>query len=260
MYYYLMEQPKTKYMIRTQEIIRDTLRDFGITGETVTVSPARTTEELVEMGLSKKYSTIVAVGSDKHINKIATYLQYSKCALGIIPISASMLIHQLIGTSDIKEACEILKYRKLKDVSLGLIEPNKYFITQIELQSFKPIETKITIMCTQTEGYYTTTPITELVVSRNLFVLLTDKTKGKGLFHSTLSWLSGKKKPDNEPSVLRGRRVKIETAEPHPITMDGEIVAKTPIVVSIRPRVLKVITKPARINEEIGKEKWKNKK
>jgi diacylglycerol kinase family enzyme len=245
-----MEQPKSKAIAKSQENIRTLLGVHGIAGEVVTVSPARTTQELVEMGFSKNYSTIVAVGSDRHINKISTYLKGKKIALGIIPIEASELIHQLIGTSDIKEACEILKYRKLKEINMGLIEPNKYFLTQAELQSPFSVDIKLTVINPGFNSYEVNTKITEAIISRNLYLFLTDKNIGNNFFEKTWAKIIGKKVEDKESSIIKGRKIKIETEEPFPITMDGEIVAKTPIVASLCTRALKVITKSVRIREE----------
>jgi len=250
MYYYILEQPKNKAISKTQEYLRDLLGLLGIAGEVVTVSPARSTDELVEMGLSKKYNTIVAVGSDRHINKIASQMINTKCVLGIIPINASSLINQLIGVSELKEAAEILKYRKLKEVNMGLIEPNRYFLTQAEIQSIKPIKTTITVIGTNFDSYSIETNITELIISRNIYVLLNDKSRGPGLIKGTWSWLTGKKVADIESSILRGKKIKIETSVQVPVIMDGEIIAKTPIVASLQTRVLKIITKPDRIVEE----------
>jgi diacylglycerol kinase family enzyme len=250
MYYYILEQPKSKAIAKIQENIRTLLGVYGIAGEIVTVSPARTTQELVEMGLNKNYTTIVAVGADKHINKISTFLKNKKAALGIIPIEASELIHQLIGTSDVKEACEILKYRKLKEINMGLIEPNKYFLTQAEIQSPVSIDIKLTVINPGFNSYEVKTKITEAIVSRNLYLFLTDKNIGNNFFEKYWAMIVGKKVEDKESSIIRGRKIKIETNEPFPITMDGEIIAKTPVVASLCMRALKVITKSVRIREE----------
>ena len=72
MYYYIMDSPKNISEKRTQEKIKNILGLLGITGETVTVTPARSIEELTNMGLAKKYSTIVAVGGDRWYNYSST--------------------------------------------------------------------------------------------------------------------------------------------------------------------------------------------
>lgn len=245
-----MEQPKNRATNKTQENIRDTLGFLGIAGETVTISPARTVEELVEMGLNKKYNTIVAIGSDRHINKIASLLQNKNCVLGIIPINASESIHQLIGAEDIKFACEVLKYRMLKEINISLIEPNKYFLTQAEIKTNKPMEISITVIEDNFDTYEINTTMTELIISRNLYIYFNDDTLGPGIVNKAWNWLVGKKTITNFPSLIRGKKIKIETPNPTPVIIDNEIVAKTPIVATLKPRALKIITKPARIIED----------
>ena len=255
MYYYIMEQPKNRAMQSKQEYIRGIISNLGIIGEVVTVSPARTTEELVDMGVTKSYSTIVAVGSDRHINRIASLLKHKKPALGIIPLNCSELVSGLIGTNDIKEACNILKSRRLKEASLGLVEPNKYFITQAEIHSPKSEFASFTIINPGSDSYIAECSFTEIIISKNLYTFITDRLYNQNLIKNTWNWLVGKKNSDIVSSILRGKKIKIETENPVPVMLDNEIVAKTPIVVSYVPKALKIITKPARIVEEEKKEK-----
>lgn len=253
MYYYIFEQPKNRAATKTQEYVRDLLGVNSISGEYVTVSPARTTEELVEMGLDKNHSTIVAVGSDRHINRVAAKLHSNKkCVLGIIPINASFLILQLIGLEkeDFKEACLILKYRKIKEINMGFIEPNKYFLTQAEIQSPKSTLANITVINSDFDSYQSDISMTEIIISRNLFVFITDKNLGPKFWEKSWNWLVGKKIPDIESSMLRGKKIKIATSAPIPVIIDNEIVAKTPIVASLQSKALKIIAKPVRMKKE----------
>jgi len=263
MYYYILEQPKSRNVQVAQDKIKNILENVGIAGEIVTVSPARTTEELVEMGLFKQYNTIVAVGSDRHINKIATGLRHKNCAMGIIPINTSDLIYKLIGTTDLKEACENLKFRRLREINMGLIEPNKYFITQAEIQTNVSREATVTIINPGSDSYQAESTFSEIIISRSLYIFISDKYKDSNFLKNTWNWFTGNKTEESVSSILRGKKIKIETNEPMPVTMDGEIIAKTPIVAALLPRVLNVITKPARIKQEENKfreadEKTKN--
>jgi len=253
MYYYIFEQPKSN-TTRAQEHVKRILTELGISGEIVTVSPARTTEELVEMGVNKSHSTIVAVGNDHHINKIGSYLRNKNVAMGIIPINSSEIIHKLIGGSDIKEACEILKFRKLKEISIGAVEPNKFFLTQVEIQTHSSKPVAITIINPGSDSYVAQTTFSEIIISKNLYLFMTDKYINYNILKKSWDWLIGKTIPDIVSSILRGKKIKIETNEPIPVTMDGEIIAKTPIVLSLYPKALKIITKPARIINEKRKD------
>jgi diacylglycerol kinase family enzyme len=238
---------------KNQENIRRIINELGIIGEIVTVSPARTTQELTEMGIEKKYNTIVAVGSDSHINKVGTFLKNKNIVLGIIPVGGSEIIQKLIGTTETKEACEILKYRKLKEISLAAVEPNKYFLTQIEIQTSNSNPVSITVINPGMDSYHVQSTFSEMIISRNLYLFMTDKYLNYNFIKSAWSWLVGQKTIDNISSILRGKKIKIETNEPIPVTMDNEIIAKTPIVLTLYPKALKVITKPARMLSENDK-------
>jgi len=78
MYYYIFESPKNSRERQLFEKIRDVARTFGIAGEITQSSPARTPDELTKMGLEKNYSTIIAIGTNSHINKIITRIMKEK--------------------------------------------------------------------------------------------------------------------------------------------------------------------------------------
>lgn len=231
-----MDSPKNSSQKREQEKIKDALGFLGIAGETVTVSPARTVEELTNMGLAKKYSTIVAVGGDRLVNKIASMLQEKDHVLGIIPIEASTEICNLIGTDDIKTACENLRFRKVKNVDLSYIEPNKYFLTNINIDSSKPLNCHIEIDNCEFKA-----TATSIILEPDLTLNLQDDSLSAGVFKKSINWLFGKKSDNNNTSIFKGRRVKIDTSESLPVLIDGEVIAKTPIVARIKPKVLKII-------------------
>src|SRR3990167_10125412 len=132
---------------------------------------------------------------------------------------------------------------------MGLIEPNKYFLTQAEIQSNKSFETTVTVIEADFDSYQVNTTATEMIISKNNYLFINDKYKGPNVLKKSWAWLTGKHLPDIESSVLRGKKIKIETSLQMPVIMDGEIVAKTPIVTTLQPKVLKIITKPVRIEE-----------
>jgi hypothetical protein len=136
MYYYILESPNNRAVRQTYQRLRDTLTNLGIAGEMVAASPARSPEELTEMGLEKGYSTIVAVGGDYHINLVATTVMH-RAVLGIIPIQATAQVTDLIGVTDLKAACESLKFRRLSSVNTILIEPDQMLFLNAEIKPEK---------------------------------------------------------------------------------------------------------------------------
>ncbi len=235
MYYYIMDSPKDAAEKKAQEKIKDYLGLLGIAGETVLVSPARSAEELTNMGLEKKYSTIVAVGGDRLVNKIASLIQGTDIVLGVIPINASPIIQNIIGTNDIKQACENLRFRKLKEVNLAHIEPNKYYLTDALIINEKPFNTQITI-----DDFYFEAQATEINVDANLNLVIQDEATNNGFMKKLFGFLGGKETQKNISS-FHGKKIRINTSELLPVIVDGEIVAKTPIAVKIKQKALKII-------------------
>lgn len=237
MYYYIFEQTKTYSERNQQNRIKDIIGMLGIAGEITTVSPARTIEELANMGMAKGYSTIIAVGSDKLINKVASLIQGTDFVLGIVPINASDFIHELIRTYDIKEACESLRFRYVQNRDIAMIEPNKYFLTEATIFSPKPMLAKIDLDQASLQATFT-----KMAISRDLHLAIEDKSKSPGSVIRSLYWFLGKKTKDIHPSVFSSKRIKIDTSQPAPLIVSDEILAKTPLVAKLKPKALKLIT------------------
>lgn len=244
MYYYIFESAKNASQKNLQEKIKDYLGFLGIAGETVTVSPARSVEELTQMGLDKKYSTIVAVGGDILINKIASRIQGTEIVLGIIPINASELICKKIGAYDYKTACENLRYRRTKQLDLAFIEPNKYFLTSANI-----ITNKATPCTMEIDDCQISSTFTQIAISSNLTLMIIDETRDNNFFAKTLNWLSGKETPESNISILKGKKIKINTTESLPVLINDEIVAKTPISVRTKFKALKIIVERDKIEK-----------
>lgn len=244
MYYYIMEPANGKSSVN-QDKIKDLLGDLGIAGETVFPSPARTIEELASLGILKGYSTIVAVGSEKIVNKIVTALINQKSTkdtvLGVIPDDFNSKLAKRIGVSNIKEACESLKYRKLETVDAVCIEPNKFFMTEAILESNKTSDAYL-IMDEIQAGIAFNRITIKPGVRLEVEDASTSKSNGLAGF---LGSLFGKKKEqtsDIYASLFITDRVQIETpGTATTIMVDNEPIAKTPVVMHARPKALKII-------------------
>jgi len=246
MYYYIMEPAGKKNSV-WQEKVKDILGDLGIAGETVVPSSARTIEELTTLGLVKGYSTIVAVGSEKIVNKIVDCIVNQKevkdVVLGIIPEDYESVMAKKIRVKDIREACNTLKQRKLETADVCLIEPNKYFLTEAVISS------------SRARDAYLITPeikagvvFNEIIIRPGLEIKIIDNSfsdSKKGL----LGWIFNKKADERGTSSFHGTYAKIEALDGGaPVKVENEIIAKTPIVCYNRPKALKIISSRDTIN------------
>lgn len=253
MYYYIMEQPKGMTARQLQKKIRNDLGFFGIEGEIGLISPARSVEEHVQIAFSKNYSTIVAVGSDKLINKVCSLMQGTNHVLGIIPINTSPQINKIIGLEKIEESFQALKFRKIKLVDLALIEPHKYFLSYATIHSDLPVDLELSIDEYASKVVATDAQILSPSLSdnHNINLYLSNFHDGPGLLSKAYNWLVGRKSKNIYPSVLRGKKILLNTIDPIPVMIDNEIVAKTPIVIKLKPKALKIITSRAKILKDL---------
>jgi len=241
MYYYIFEQAKNNSFSRKLEAVKNIVISLGIAGETVQVSPARTVTELVNMGIAKEYSTIVAVGSDRLVNQIASIIHETNFVLGIIPIDASEKVTNIIGTADMREACENLKHRKLDIVDLGMIEPSKYFITEAIINAPKTLQAYLELDEAELE-----TPFNSISISSKMHIIINDHSKNQGFFYK-LGKLLGNSSENVYTSCFSSKKIRVETSDPLPVIVDGEIITKTPLAIRLKPKALKIIVGRARI-------------
>lgn len=236
MYYYILESPSSRAARQNYQKLRDILTNLSIVGEVVSASPARTPEELAMMGMTKGYSTIVAVGSDVHINRVATAI-VGRAVLGIIPINASSLVTEIVGTSDMKEAAETLKYRKLSLQSTVLIEPETILFLDGEITSSNLSKASLIIdNKVRAHAYFN-----KLRIDRFLNITLESahEIEGKkflGLFGTSPQVVRSE-------SFFHGKNIRIVTDPVLPLTIVGEQVERTPLQLRLIPESLKVITK-----------------
>lgn len=133
MYYYVFEQPENKKIEKLQEKIRINLEELRIIGEVTKANPVQKPEELVASGITKGYNTIVIVGSDALINRMATHVAQREVTLGMVPTDSPSLLARLIGAKNPNHACEILPFRRIIEIDIGQVEDDKYFLSKIDL-------------------------------------------------------------------------------------------------------------------------------
>lgn len=241
MYYYIMETAGKK--ISDQEKIKDILGNLGIAGETVSPSPARTIEELASLGIVKGYSTIVAIGSEKIVNKVVTALINQtinkEVALGIIPDDYNSNLAKRLGVSDLNEACQALKLRKLETIDACAVSPNKYFLTQASIETNRVREVYVTLDSTQAG-----LPFRKITLKPGLVIEVEDWGKKESFLIKFFNKLFGKQVEEKDifSSFFKSDTVRFDSPKGTLSLMaDGEIIAKSPIIAHNQPKALKII-------------------
>jgi len=234
-------EPAGRKELVWQERVKSILGDLGIAGETVSPSPARTIEELASLGIVKGYSTIVAVGSENIVDKIVTALISQKgdkeVVLGMIPENYNSALARMLGVKDVRDACNALKFRKLSTIDACFIEPNKYFLTEALIESSRSIDAYLIL-----DNIQAGLPFNKITIRPGLNISVEDNSLQKGSSNRFLGWLFGKKPQEINNSFFRSKKLKLETINTSvPVKVDGEVIAKTPIVCHNRSKALKII-------------------
>jgi diacylglycerol kinase family enzyme len=251
MYYYVFEQPKTSADRKAQSKVKEHFEDLGIMGEISTASPARSAEELADMGLKKGANTIIAVGSDRHINNVVSLIKTVERGLnrdvvvGVVPLDQNSTMRERLRLSNAYEACEALKKRQYTTLDLGYIESASYFITSAEIHTSTPVE--ITL---RADRWEVINHITDLVVFSDLSFSFYNNLASKKGFQKLTSWLWGGEAGENQVSIFHARTLQITGSVVLPVTVEGEVVTKTPTVIYRMPKALKVIIKRDRFVDE----------
>jgi len=256
MYYYIFDIKKFAKSSQVENL-KNYLGGLGISGEFTYPTPAQNVEELVDLGLSKQYTTIVAIGGDELANIVAGKLVGRKEAMGFIPIDASPSLCQLIGSNSWKEACDILRFRKLNEIRIGKTASQKYFLTHVDLQIKNP--TEITL---ELKDFIIQTTATSLMISNfnpsikkigdDFLDIVMTSTHPTSSILSKINIFRGKKREDElANSLLRARSLRIFTKNQIPISASNYTLAKSPQLIESTDEYLRLITtKKAEISPE----------
>lgn len=247
MYYYIFDIKKFAKSSQVDNL-KNYLGGLGISGEFTYPTPAQSVEELVDLGLSKQYTTIVAVGGDELANTVAGKLVGKKEAMGFIPINASPALCQLIGADNWKDASDMLRFRKLSEIRLGKTASQKHFLTYAELQIKNPVE--ITL---EFKDFIVQTTATSLIISNYnpsikkigddfLDVIMTSTNPQDSILSKFSSLFYKKTENKLASSLLRARSLRIFTKNQLPITSSNYTLAKSPQLIESTDEYLRLIT------------------
>lgn len=247
MYYYILEQTLEQKNKRFRERLTDWTTDLGIAGEMVTVSSLKSIDELLAIGLRKGYTTIVAVGSDGHVNRtISSLMRWpaaDRPAFGVVPTDPKSLVGLLVETPDVPAALRALKARKLAYASLLEIDPHRYILTQAAIRATKPTRFELEI-----DQAHIEIPATEILVAGDGQIEVRNTGSTGAQLKRGLAWFIGATLPDRETSLLRGDRIRIDATEQLPLVLNGEVLAKTPVLCKLSRRALKIIVARATVS------------
>jgi diacylglycerol kinase family enzyme len=244
MYYYIFDAKKCKKRTQVEEI-KNYLSVLGISGEYTYPTNAQSVEELVDLGISKRYNTIVGIGDDEVANRIANKLCGRQEAMGFVPTEASKDLLSLVGARNWKEGCDNLKFRKITEMHIGKTAINTCFITNVQLDLATPID--ITL---EFKNYTLQTKAKGLMVSNysadiekfspdHLDIKISSVENPSG---GIMTFLFGKKSAATGSSLIHARSLRIFTKYQIPLILENYIIAKTPQLIESSDEKIRIIT------------------
>lgn len=231
------------------EGIKEYLGTLGISGEFTYPTAAQNVEELVGLGLSKQYTTIVAIGSDEIANSVASALVGKKEAMGFIPLEASPDLCTLIGADNWKDACDVLRYRKINEIRLGKTATGKHFLTHAWLDIKSPVEVTMELKDCMVQAKVKSftianfNPSVKKIGDDFLDIMFTSVGREDSIIHKFANIFGREKKEtDLTLSLFRARSLRIFTKMQLPLFAGTSLVAKTPQLVESTDEYLRLIT------------------
>jgi len=246
MYYYIFDLKKCRKHSQVADI-KNYLASLGISGEFTYPSAATNIEELVDLGLSKKYNTIVGVGGDEIADRIASKLIGKSEAMGLIPLEASSDLAHLIGTANWKDAAENLRYRRIIETRIGMSANGSGFLTNLNLDLRNPTEVTLEFRDYLVQARATSVTISNFsqgikkIAPDHLDIVMKNVAPKKAGLMATFSSLFGGKNESLGNSIFRARSLRLFTNSQVNLLNGDYIVAKTPQLVESSDDDLRLI-------------------
>ena len=246
MYYYIFDIKRCRKKTQV-DAIKSYLTNLGISGEYAYITPNQSAESLAESGINKGYNTIVAVGSDDLANAVANVLIGRKEVLGILPLSASEELKELIGSQDWQPAAEALRFRRIKEMHAGRIANGRHFLTSIYLDTLSPLEVTI-----EFKDYLLQVYTKNLLISNyhpdikkrfndHLDVVTESETKKRSGLLAKFGIGASKDAVENNISFIRAKSLRLFTKKPTPLVSGDKIIAKTPQYIEVSDERVRTI-------------------
>jgi hypothetical protein len=248
MYYYIFDIKRCKKRA-TIEAIKSALLELGISGEYNYISNASPAEQLVDLGLNRGYSTVVGVGSDDLINSVANRMVGRKEAMGVIPLEISKPMSVLLGLDSWREACEALRFRRIKEMYVGRTANGEHFLTEVHIDTSRPVDLTI-----EFKNYIVQVLAKNFMVSNYYpgikkfgqdylnIVIESQPPASSSLMDQFKSIFSTKVTSDAKAiSMIHARSMRVFTKKPVPIIAGDKMIAKTPQLIESSDEMLRLI-------------------
>jgi diacylglycerol kinase family enzyme len=275
MYYYIIDPGKLaqKQFERVQNELYSSLSEYRVSGENARVSPLRPVSTLVDVALARGAKTIVAVGNDDTLHEVINALQNQDVVIGFIPLVPTEL-SEILGLSSINYACKHIAFRRIALMDVGMINKN-IFLSKLTfgynpedsassswvwgLKNFSKISNQpvLDINLSSDSSFQAHIKATAGMIinarknaseilhpdpADGLFdVLLLPQLSKLTVFKNRKHLITGVYEKLPACSVINSQKIEISNPEGMPLRIGNRVVAKTPAVIQVIPKAIKII-------------------
>lgn len=225
-----------------RELIRieNSVTDLGMQGHIIRLSLINNIGHAIEDLQSRGVRTIVAVGSDQLLSKIADFADtLQNMTVALIPLGSHHSLADLFGIPYGAAACKTLSARLVRHIRLGRINTS-YFIHSVSVQ-----DSRTQVRCDEQFIAKATSQDALITVLKNHDPEEDTTPVAKQKFSVVLTPAPEKRllrKPEAIPSTVISCQL-AEITEPAllQLVVDGQKLVKTPAVIHISPATMKLI-------------------
>ncbi len=265
MYYYIVDPQKIsqREFERVQNLLYSSLSEYRVSGEVVRSTGLRTINQLVETAFSHDAKTIVAVGTDDTLHDVINAVKGREVTIGFVPIFDTEM-SQALGIKNIPHAAKTIGARRLEEFDLGVVNQN-YFLSKLmfglgsqpkqgllSMFNFNLIRSlfrlpEFEVKFAVNGQYQASTKVVSGIITNNQTgdgaadIMLLPKFSKSKTFRYRNAILSGNYREIPEASIIHASRIEISSPSGLPLRVGSRIIARTPAVIEILPKALKII-------------------
>lgn len=204
--------------------------ELGIHGPFVRLSPIKTAQDALSVR-KEGIQTVIGVGSDDFFFELLDFVCDQPRTLGFIPVGGSR-IGSLLGIPSGQQACATVAQRLVLNLDCGKIN-QRYFFTSVDIPASCSlfIDNKLRLQCDPDMFYQITNIDAETPDHQKGLLLVRILRQTKALWRSAIE--------------ERGRffftECRISGTGTESVVADGKKVFKTPVLVRVAPKSLRVI-------------------
>lgn len=216
--------------------IESRLAALGIQGRQEKITILKSLIDACQTMIKRGIETLVVVGNDETVLKVLPVAVEHGIPLGIIPVGPQQRIAKTLGIPMGIDACDVLSKRIMRRIDVGRAGAS-FFLLEATLpaSAFVTCDDQYTVSGTDAQAMMSVANIVDPrpeAQPDDGYLTLIVKGKSRG------GWLQRQE----EMSYFFTQRAEVKTTRHgEQVVLDGNHIVKTPVVLSIQPKLLSII-------------------